>query len=93
MLVDQILVEGRVVALEAQLGFDEGAVGLAARSRQLGLSRWPGWGNLIGCAGGHPGGISLELLYAFDMGAYDLAISCGDTFNLAVTGVGLQQSR
>lgn len=33
MVVDQILVDGRVVAFEAQLGFDECPVGLADGSR------------------------------------------------------------
>jgi hypothetical protein len=95
MAVDQVLVDGHVVALEAQLGFDEFPVGLAGGGRYLGCSRWPGWGNLIGCAiwcaGGHPGGICLELLHAFGIGAYGLSVNSGDAFNLAVAGVGRQQ--
>jgi hypothetical protein len=46
---------------------------------------------LIGSAGGHPGGICLELLYAFGIGAYGFAINASDAFNLAVAGVGCQQ--
>lgn len=99
MCIDQLLVDGRVVALEPQLGFDEGPVGLTGGGRRLGHHRWPGWGNLTGCviwcAGGHPGGIcfDLEFVYAFGIGAYGLAINTGDTFNLAVAGVGRQQGQ
>ena len=99
MAVDQVLVNRRVVALEAQLGLDKFPMGLADGARRLGRSRWPGWRSLIGraiwCAGGHPGGIclDLELLHAFGIGTYGLAINSSDAFNLAVAGVGLQQSR
>ena len=39
---------------------------------------------MIGCAGGHPGGICLEFIYAFGIGANGLSINSGDAFNLAV---------
>jgi hypothetical protein len=56
--VDQVLVDRRGVALQAQLRLDELAVPLARRGRAQGRrSRWPGWGNLRRRAGGHPGGI------------------------------------
>jgi hypothetical protein len=40
---------------------------------------------------GLPGGICLELFYAFGIGANGLSVNSGDTFNLAVAGVGGQQ--
>jgi len=91
MVVHQVLVDGHVVSLEAQLGFDERAVGFAVGGRYPDWSRWPGWRNLIGlglwCAGGHPGGICPERLYAFGIGANGLAINSGDALNMSVAGV------
>jgi hypothetical protein len=57
VLVDQVLVDGRGVSLEPQLGFDELAPGFAQGGGHRPRSRWPGWGNLTYRAGGHPGGI------------------------------------
>jgi hypothetical protein len=42
---------------------------------------------------GHPGGICLEFLYAFGIGANGLSINFGYTFNLAVARARLQQSQ
>lgn len=50
--VDQALVDRGVIAAQAQLLGDEGAVRLARRGRLGRRSRWPGWGNLNGRAGG-----------------------------------------
>ena len=87
--------EGHVAAVEAQLGFDECPVGFAVGGRELEWGRWRGWGNLISCGsgftGGHPGRVCLESLLAFGVGANGLSVDSGDTFNLAVTGVGRQQ--
>ena len=57
VLVDQVLVDRRGVALQAQLHLDELAMGFAQRGGRRIHRRWPGWGNWIGRAGGHPGGI------------------------------------
>src|SRR5450755_3765057 len=46
MLIDQVLVDRHEVALEPQLGLDEGAVGLAGRDRRRRRTRWPGWRSL-----------------------------------------------
>jgi hypothetical protein len=99
VLVDQVLVDGRGVALEAQLRFDEGAVGLAMRDSggdcgdgggsQRG--RWPGWGNLSCRVGGHPGGVWRLRGVASLVGTDRLAINAGDAFNLALTGLGFEQ--
>ena len=59
MTVNQILVDGHVVALEPELRLDEDAVRLTGGDGFAHQSRWPGWGNLIEYAGGHPGGICL----------------------------------
>lgn len=57
VLVDQVLVDGRGVALQTQLSFDEPAPGFAQGGGHRPRSRWPGWGSLLCRAGGHPGGI------------------------------------
>src|ERR1700730_9243709 len=46
VLIDQILVDRHEVALEPQLGLDEGAVGLAGGDRRRRRRRWPGWRRL-----------------------------------------------
>ena len=56
-LVDQVLVDRRVVATQAQLGLDERAVRFAQRLRSAVDCLWPGWGNFNGGAGGRGGGI------------------------------------
>jgi hypothetical protein len=49
-------------------------------------SRWGSQVEVVtlAAAGGHPGGICLELLHAFGIGAYGLSVNSSDTFNLAV---------
>jgi hypothetical protein len=106
--IHQVLVDGHGVAAQAQLGLDEGAVRLASRGRGRchrgqwrcqRRRRWPGWGNLLRRAGGHPRGVGGHpggicrsgggepLLVAADR----LAIDPRDALDLALAGAGLQQ--
>ncbi len=96
VLIHQILVDGHGIATQSKLGLDEGAVGLAGRSRRR--SRWPGWGNLLRRAGAHPSGVGghpggscrggggESLLVRADR----LAIDPRDPLDLSLAGAGLQ---
>ena len=55
--VDQVLVDRRVVAAQAQLGLDEGAMRFTQRLWSAVGCRWPGWENFSLRAGGRGGGI------------------------------------
>jgi len=109
--IHQVLVNGHGVATQPKLGLDEGAVGFAGRCRwrnsgrrhcrRHGRSRcrWPGWGNLLRRAGGHPqgagghpGGICRSgsgepLLVTADR----LAIDPREALDVTLAGAGLQQ--
>jgi len=89
MCIHQVLVDRRVVRLARNWASMNARWGSQVELL-MGLSRWPGWGNLIGCAVATRG-ICLEFLYAFGIGADGLSVNSCDTFNLAVAGVGLQQ--
>ncbi len=92
VLIDQILVDRRGVALAAQLRLDELPVGFAKGSARRIDSRWPGWGNLICRAGGHSGGIGPPLLQpALAVAPDRLAVDACLTGDLALRCVALQQ--
>ena len=91
--VDQVLVDRHGVAVQPDLGLDELAVRLACRGRRDHRSRWPGWGNLLCRAGGHPGGICPLLGQPLLVRTDRLAVDTGDALNLALTGTLGQQRR
>ena len=91
VLLDQVLEDGHGVALQTQLRFDELAVGFAQGGGHRHRSRWPGWGNLLCRAGGHPGGICLLLQPALAIASDRLAVDAGDAGDLALWGIALEQ--